>query len=345
MFVQQSCKKDTGFHECTLQHIWDKYNAFGGSPPGTFGGLLKVMEHRGIWRQQAYFYSYFIWLHQGLDPARKQAWKLRNFPDFGMSPSTFKLRVLPLGDALAELIDEIDYSRRRSRAMPLPLPAILSQPHTSPARNHLAPPLPIYPAPPRTGIPSPPNTPNATHLTHPTHRYHPYNHAPFFKYFVTGLVDVFPVYVPAPTRYSLAKLLFQPKYNHCVFKIQLGVNFLGEIILWTGPHLGVVSDITIWEATWADHPFQSWELWLADLGYVGGRGLMTKFKRYAGLPLTRNQQATRPTHVCVRLPLTSPACAPQLFNNVHEHVRNRIENVIARIKVPCCHMSHVCPHP
>lgn len=107
---------------------------------------------------------------------------------------------------------------------------------------------------------------------------------------MTGLVDVFPVYVNHPSRYSLAKLLFQPKYKRCVWKIQLGVNFLGDIILWTGPHLGVTSDITIWESTWADHPFDSWELWLADLGYIGGRGLVTKFKRLFGRPLTREQQ-------------------------------------------------------
>ena len=131
LFIQQSVKFDTGFHACTLQYIWDRYNAFGGSPPGTFGGLLEPMV-RSTWRRQAYFYAYFIWLHQGLSPKRSQGWKLKNFPQFSMCPTTFKENVLPLGDALASLIEEIDYSRRCE--------ALLTT-HRPPARMH----TPIHP--------------------------------------------------------------------------------------------------------------------------------------------------------------------------------------------------------
>lgn len=41
-FRQHSVKKDTGYHDCILQHVWDKYNAFGGSDPGTFGGFQRI---------------------------------------------------------------------------------------------------------------------------------------------------------------------------------------------------------------------------------------------------------------------------------------------------------------
>ena len=260
-FVQQTIKKDTGYHESVVQDIWEKYQAFG-SAPGTFGGQLPRPK-REAWKQQAYFYCYLIWVHKGLDPEWKEAWhlpKLQN--EFTMSARTFRNRVLPIGDALAEIIDEVDYSRRLS----------------------------------------------------------PWNHAPWFKYFVTGMVDTFPVFVPTPNSYSLAQLLYQPKYKRCVLKIQIGCNFLGEIILWTGPNLGIDSDVTIWDTTWQDHPMLPWEMWLADLGYVGGRGLLYKYKKRAR---RRNQPpppALRDHEV--------------VFNNIHEHVRNRIENVISKVKVP-----------
>ena len=41
-------------------------------------------------------------------------------------------------------------------------------------------------------------------------------------------------------------------YRHC-YKIQLGINFMGQIVLWTGPHNGCESDQTIWRSTWR-HP-------------------------------------------------------------------------------------------
>ena len=50
---------------------------------------------------------------------------------------------------------------------------------------------------------------------------------------------------------------------------------------------------------------------LADLGYVGCLALLYKFKRAGGRALTR----------------------PEVyFNNLHEHIRNRIENVVSQVK-------------
>ena len=102
-----------------------------------------------------------------------------------------------------------------------------------------------------------------------------HNHGvPPFEYFVTGMVDTLPIYVPQPHRWALARLLYQPKYKATVLKWQLGIMWNGEIILFTGPHLGTTADVTIWESTWADHPFYDWELWLGDLGYMYMSGRM-----------------------------------------------------------------------
>jgi hypothetical protein len=146
-----------------------------------------------------------------------------------------------------------------------------------------------------------------------------YNHAgPPFEYHVTALVDVFPVFVPAPHEFSLRRLLFQPKYDACVLKIQLGISLLGNIILWTGPHLGVTSDKTIWDQTWAAHPFKGWEWWLADLGYVGALGLLYKYKRAAQ---RRGQPPPPPLSV-----------TEVFYNNVHEWYRNRVEQIVDVVK-------------
>jgi hypothetical protein len=40
---------------------------------------------------------------------------------------------------------------------------------------------------------------------------------PCIKYHYTGMVDVFPIYVPTPHHFSESRLLFQPKYEACVF--------------------------------------------------------------------------------------------------------------------------------
>ena len=110
-------------------------------------------------------------------------------------------------------------------------------------------------------------------------RLDPYNHYPPWREYITGIVDTLPIFVSEPAHFPAAKLLYQPKYKRHCYKMQLGITFAGNIILWTGPHFGSTADITIWRDTWAHHPFRSWEAWLADLGYCGAIGLITKYKR------------------------------------------------------------------
>ena len=149
-------------------------------------------------------------------------------------------------------------------------------------------------------------------------RYDPYNHAPYFRTAYTAVVDTFPIYVTGCGEFANAQLLWQPKYKLYCYKVQVGISFLGNIVLWTGLHFGNTADITIWETTWGEHAFQPGERWLGDLGYMGAFGILTKYKRRK----RRRRGGARPA-------LTVPQ---RVFNNVHEHVRNRCENVISKVK-------------
>jgi hypothetical protein len=252
-FATTSVKIDTNYSVETLDYIWNKYNAWNGSPPGSFAAQPPLPPVNSILDRQYYFYCAFRMVHECPKTRAKHAFRSHDCW-FDASPRTVRGQVHPLMKALSKIISEVDRSRRLN----------------------------------------------------------PYNHGVSpFDYFVTGMVDTFPVYVPAARRFSIARLLYQPKYKDHVLKWQLGITFGGEIILFTGPHLGTTPDCTIWEATWAEHPFFDWEVWLADLGYVGCEGLLYKYKRDGGVALTDRQQ---------------------FFNNVHEHVRNRIEQIVGVVK-------------
>lgn len=97
-------------------------------------------------------------------------------------------------------------------------------------------------------------------------RLSPNNHSPHFPVLFTGIVDTFPIRVLKPVNSTLRKALFNPKYDDCVYKVQLGINFLGEIVLCTGPHLGVCYDGHIWERT-AAKILTDWEFWIGDGAY------------------------------------------------------------------------------
>ncbi len=57
------------------------------------------------------------------------------------------------------------------------------------------------------------------------------NHTPHFPFLFTGCVDTFPMYVQQPINSELRKALYNPKYGGCVYKGQLGIDFLGMLML------------------------------------------------------------------------------------------------------------------
>jgi hypothetical protein len=69
-----------------------------------------------------------------------------------------------------------------------------------------------------------------------------YNHTPHFAKHVTGVVDTVPIYVQQPQNSFLSKALYNPKYASTIYKIQLGFDFLGRIVVYSGPHLGTQYD-------------------------------------------------------------------------------------------------------
>jgi hypothetical protein len=52
------------------------------------------------------------------------------------------------------------------------------------------------------------------------------------------IFDTAPIFVVEPKPKWLGNALHQPKYGGTVYKIQIGINFLGWICCYTGPHLG-----------------------------------------------------------------------------------------------------------
>lgn len=73
-------------------------------------------------------------------------------------------------------------------------------------------------------------------------RLDPYNHTPDFPYYVTGIVDTVPIVVLEPEDALLRHWLFNPKYGAPVYKAQIAIDFLGRIIFFSGPHLGLYYD-------------------------------------------------------------------------------------------------------
>lgn len=82
------------------------------------------------------------------------------------------------------------------------------------------------------------------------------------------MVDTFPIEVEKPEHRELQQALFTNKYGTTVYKVQLGVSFLGQILFCTGPHLPLY-DAHIWEATAHNHPHEEWEWWLGGTPCLG----------------------------------------------------------------------------
>ena len=126
------------------------------------------------------------------------------------------------------------------------------------------------------------------------------NHCFVFPVGVTGIVDCFPIRVLTPRDYKIKKLLNQPKYKSCVFKVQLVISLkgrcpqsckqhlssspfvcIGEIIFASFPHLGVDHDSKIWRTSLAQGlmTFVNNEWILSDPAYVGCRHAAVKYSK------------------------------------------------------------------
>ena len=131
-FAHDSVKGDTGFEQATLQHVWNKYNAWQGAEPGTFASAaLKLRERKAITRAW-HFYCLFVWIHKYPVGRWTNTFTSRD-GQFKMALGSSLLydEVIPIGDALAEIISEVDYTWRWVRAIPKVPPHTHSLPSLS----------------------------------------------------------------------------------------------------------------------------------------------------------------------------------------------------------------------
>ena len=143
-------------------------------------------------------------------------------------------------------------------------------------------------------------------------RLHPRNHGTGILYRrFTALIDCAPIFVRDPTDSFWSSLLFQGKYNGAVFKIQVAINFLGWIVLYTGLHAGTRTDDEIFHDTAAQHPFEWWELWLGDGAYESCLGCVTGYAQRAAQAL---------------------GVEDVWFNSYINHYRQRVEHTMHLLK-------------
>ena len=104
------------------------------------------------------------------------------------------------------------------------------------------------------------------------------NHHALFPYYVTTIVDCFPLEVLEPVNKETHRLLNQGKYKATVLKGEVVITLTGEIVSFTFPHLGVRGDARIWrEQTLQLHQFLPNEWCMGDGAYIACEHCVTKY--------------------------------------------------------------------
>ena len=136
------------------------------------------------------------------------------------------------------------------------------------------------------------------------------NHHRLFPYFVTGIVDGFPVRVQQPVDKRAFRLLNQGKYKFTCLKGEMIISLTGEIIAFTFPFIGTRSDSKVgfyflllyWdlrlfhlacysmqmrESAQQHTPFHPHETLLGDKAYIASKNVLTG---YVGTDLSGRQR-------------------------------------------------------
>ena len=122
-------------------------------------------------------------------------------------------------------------------------------------------------------------------------RLDPFNHHPFFPTGFTTIWDTAPIYVATPRDSAINRLLYQPKYKNCVFKLQIAITFRCQIVYFSALHLGTAHDGLIFRNTADEHPFLPWEWGLADKIYQAEKQLLISCRKPRNGELSLEQQA------------------------------------------------------
>jgi len=127
---------------------------------------------------------------------------------------------------------------------------------------------------------------------------------------ITFITDGFPQLVWQPVDPLMRSLLYVPdKYAAVIYKLHITIDLLGNVVHFTGLHLGTTPDPMIWRRTHAEHPTEENEFGYGDLAYEGEDDIITNFA-----PITQNG------------PLTALEDA---YNKRMNQVRARVEHAVA----------------
>jgi len=138
-------------------------------------------------------------------------------------------------------------------------------------------------------------------------RLNPYNHAPHFLLFVNSIVDSFPIYVSQPTNPAFARVLYNPKYGACIWKVLIVISLLGTILYFKAPFPGTIYDGHIWQDTAAERPRLPGEFTLGDGHFISCQDVITQY-----------------THTAQSLFLPWDQ---EVYSAIHQHYRARVEHI------------------
>lgn len=100
---------------------------------------------------------------------------------------------------------------------------------------------------------------------------------------VTGCLDSFPIHVNRPVTSNWQKLMYNGKYKGHVMKVQAICDHHGSIVWYSGPHIGSIHDIKLWNLY--GPRLSLGEKLLADKGYISSRNpeLIVPYKNPSNL--------------------------------------------------------------
>ena len=102
-------------------------------------------------------------------------------------------------------------------------------------------------------------------------RLRPFNHSQHYPYYVTGMIDTFPVACLAG---DTGDASYQPKYSKHVKKMQVVIDWQGRIIAWSRPHVGSRSDPVLYGEKIQWRSMHAHEFFLADGIYSNNNNLI-----------------------------------------------------------------------
>jgi hypothetical protein len=130
-----------------------------------------------------------------------------------------------------------------------------------------------------------------THAIQYSDRLHKRNHHPLMPYFITGIVDGFPVFVSTPKDPEAFRLLNAGKYKATCYRYEMLCDLTGHILHVHGPELGCRNDARTRKNAENDTPMHPQERFIGDRAYRASKQVLTAYIKPNGGELTQAQRA------------------------------------------------------